>query len=235
MGDAHPELRTILSVFGDNEVLRKTFDQARDQTPLPGWMNGICAYSLWWILIHRDYYNYTGDRAYLTEQQQYLEGLLLQVIESVDEQGREHLQGGGRFLDWPTSKNKPAVNAGLQALVVMSLEAGEQLMQVLNNDSLASRCQVTVERMRQAIPDYKQSKQSAALAALAGLATPEQSNEVLSDGGVQRYSTFYGYYMLQAKAMAGDYAGAMDDICRYWGGMLDLGATTFGRISILLG
>lgn len=227
MGDAHPELRTILSVFGDNEVLRKTFDQARDQTPLPGWMNGICAYSLWWILIHRDYYNYTGDRAYLTEQQQYLEGLLLQVIESVDEQGREHLQGGGRFLDWPTSKNKPAVNAGLQALVVMSLEAGEQLMQVLNNDSLASRCQVTVERMRQAIPDYKQSKQSAALAALAGLATPEQSNEVLSDGGVQRYSTFYGYYMLQAKAMAGDYAGAMDDICRYWGGMLDLGATTF--------
>ena len=90
MGDAHPELRTILSVFGDNEVLRKTFDQARDQTPLPGWMNGICAYSLWWILIHRDYYNYTGDRAYLTEQQQYLEGLLSQVIESVDEQGREH-------------------------------------------------------------------------------------------------------------------------------------------------
>ena len=82
MGDAHPELRTILSVYG-----------------------GICAYSLWWILIHRDYYNYTGDRAYLTEQQQYLEGLLSQVIESVDEQGREHLQGGGRFLDWPTSKN----------------------------------------------------------------------------------------------------------------------------------
>ena len=33
--------------------------------------------------------------------------------------------------------------------------------------------------------------------------------------------------MLQAKAMAGDYTGAMDDICRYWGGMLDLGATTF--------
>ncbi len=39
----------------------KTLDEARDQTPLPGWMNGICAYSLWWALIHHYYYMYTGD------------------------------------------------------------------------------------------------------------------------------------------------------------------------------
>jgi alpha-L-rhamnosidase len=50
---------------------------------------------------------------------------------------------------------------------------------------------------------------------------------VISVGGVKNYSTFFGYYMLQTKAQAGDYQGAMNDIRKYWGAMLDLGATTF--------
>lgn len=39
--------------------------------------------------------------------------------------------------------------------------------------------------------------------------------------------TFYGYYMFKARALAGDYQGAIDNIREYWGAMLDLGATTF--------
>jgi len=49
----------------------------------------------------------------------------------------------------------------------------------------------------------------------------------LSVGGAANFSTFYGYYMLEAKAMAGDYQGSLDVIRNYWGAMLDLGATTF--------
>ena len=40
-------------------------------------------------------------------------------------------------------------------------------------------------------------------------------------------STFYGYYVLEARAKAGDYQGCLDCIRDYWGAMLDLGATTF--------
>ena len=50
---------------------------------------------------------------------------------------------------------------------------------------------------------------------------------MLSVDGSQNFSTFYGYYMLEAMAMAGNYQGAMDIISEYWGAMLDLGATTF--------
>lgn len=45
--------------------------------------------------------------------------------------------------------------------------------------------------------------------------------------GIDGFSTFYGYYMLEALARAGRYDDALDAISRYWGGMLDLGATTF--------
>lgn len=49
------------------------------------------------------------------------------------------------------------------------------------------------------------------------------------DGGKRRkgFSTFYGYYMLQALAQANEHQQAVDIIRQYWGGMLDLGATTF--------
>ena len=40
-------------------------------------------------------------------------------------------------------------------------------------------------------------------------------------------STFMGYYILTARAMAGDYEGCLETIREYWGGMLSLGATTF--------
>ena len=35
-------------------------------------MNGISSPSLWWIILHRDYYLRQGDLAYLKEQQAYL-------------------------------------------------------------------------------------------------------------------------------------------------------------------
>lgn len=36
-------------------------------------------------------------------------------------------------------------------------------------------------------------------------------------------------------AAAGNYQGALDVIREYWGAMIDLGATSFGKISISIG
>ncbi len=71
-------------------------------------------------------------------------------------------------------------------------------------------------------------KQAAALMAIAGLMDAETaSRDFLLPGGPKGFSTFYGYYMLEALAKAGHYEEAMDIISRFWGGMLDMGATTF--------
>ena len=53
------------------------------------------------------------------------------------------------------------------------------------------------------------------------------NQKVISVNGAEGFSTFYGYYMLEAMARAGDYTDALQIISDYWGGMLDLGATTF--------
>ena len=120
------------------------------------------------------------------------------------------------------------VDAGLQALMVMAMDAGNEMALAMGDKELADRCAKASKKLKKYIPDHNQSKQGAALMALAGLMKAEKADkDVLSVGGAQGFSTFYGYYMLEAMAKAGNYQGAMDIISEYWGAMLDLGATTF--------
>lgn len=227
VGDLHPEVMTINTVFGYNDVVPKSLDLARDITPLPAWMNGISSYSMWWIIIHRDWYLYQGNLEYLKEQQEYMSRLLKLLSEKIDKDGKEILDGN-RFLNWPSSENPETIHAGLQSMMVMTFEAGEELSRILNDKESEKLCQSTLKKLREYIPDITSSKQAASLLGLSGLIAPEKANdEVLAQNGVHGMSTFYGYYMLNARAKAEDYKGALDNIREYWGAMLDLGATTF--------
>ena len=240
VGDLHPEVMTVNTVFGYNEVVPKSLDLARDITPLPQWMSGISSYSIWWLLIQRDWFYYQGDIAYLQEQKTYLTDLLRLLISKVNEDGIEQLDGN-RFLDWPSSTNPQAIHAGLQALMVLAMKAGNELCSILNEPELADECLSTMKKMIKAAPkvsepffnssiapDAPGSKQAASLLAIAGLMKPQKADtEYLSVNGANGFSTFYGYYMLCAMAAANNYQGALDIIREYWGAMLDLGATTF--------
>ena len=165
VGDMHPEIMTINSVFGYNEVVPKSLDFARDLTPLPKWMNGISSYSMWWILIQRDWYYYQGNLDYLREQKSYLTGLLKQLSKEIDSDGKEIL-GGGRFLDWPSKSNDKAVHAGLQSLMVITFKAGSELCKILGDRETADMCLSCVKKLKKHIPSMAGSKQAASLLSL---------------------------------------------------------------------
>jgi len=227
IGDMHPETMTISSVFGDVPVVRASLDLIREETPLPRWMNGISSYSMWWVLIHRDWYRFNGDLEYLRAQKPYLAGLLAELTKKIGADNSEKLPEM-RFMDWPSSENKKAIHAGLQSMMILTFNAGAELADALHDSALKQQCQDNVARLKQHVPDHGKSKQGAALMALAGLGDAAQLNrEVMAVDGAQRMSTFYGYYVLQARAKAGDYQGCLDAIRSYWGAMLDYGATTF--------
>ena len=240
VGDLHPEVMTVCSVFGYNDAVPLSLDLSRDTNPLPAWMNGISSYSIWWLLIQRDWYMHTGDLKYLAGQKEYLAGLLDMLISKVGEDGTEHLDGG-RFLDWPSEPNRKAVDAGLHSLMVMAMDAGAGLCDILGESSRAKRCRRTLELLKKSSgaaswleglsrdnPSSPGNKQAAALMTLSGeVPAAEACDKCIMSDGAAGFSTFYGYYMLEAMAAAGRYSEAMDMIRSYWGGMLDLGATTF--------
>jgi alpha-L-rhamnosidase len=227
VGDMHPETSTIAVVFGYNPVVSKSLDLARDITPLPKYMNGMVSYSMWWVLIQHDWYMHNGDLKYLRSQKTYLVGLLNHYMKAIDKNNSEQLDDGTRFLDWPSSANKQSIHAGLQALLALTLSAGADLCSILNDPATAKNCRAAFLRLKTNVPEAGNSKQAAALLSLSGLMPPESADAIISTDGVHNYSTFFGYYMLQAKAKAGNYQGAINDIRNYWGPMIRLGATTF--------
>jgi len=226
-GDMHTEVMTITNVFGANPVVPKTLDFLRDGTDPKSWINGYSSYSLWWIIVQAHWYRYTGDLAYLREQKEFLKAQAALAASCVDDNGSECLPEF-RFLDWPNLNDPDATHAGLQGLMCLALKEAAYLLSILEDHALADICRTSAGRMENHVPDCGNSKQAAALLSLSGLADPERTNrEVLSPGGSRGYSTFMGYYILAAKAKAGDWEGALRDIREYWGGMLKMGATSF--------
>ena len=227
LGDLHPEVATIHAVFGFDPVVPRSVDLIRDVTKPTEWMNGISSYSMWWIVIQEDLWMHHGDRRYLEAQRDYLGRLLRHLSGFVGPDGKESLDGM-RFLDWPTSENQRAVNEGLQAMMVLAMESGGRLMRTLGDAATEVLCRETSARLRRHVPEASGRKSPTALLVLAGVReAKEAASGVLKKDGPRDLSTFYGYYVLQALARAGEFETALDFIRTYWGGMLDLGATTF--------
>lgn len=227
VGDMHPEVMTILSVFGGNEVVPKSLDFIAEITPSDEWMNGISSYSMWWLLIQHQYYMSTGNLDYLKKHRDYIFELLSKLESKIDETGKEVLDGN-RFLDWPTSEDSVAIHAGLQSMMVLTFESGMKMAQILGENKKADYYKKVTQKLKMHTPELPTRKSPGALMALAGLADAKTVNDkLLTVDGVKDISTFYGYYVLNAMARAGNYQGALKFIAEYWGAMLDLGATSF--------
>ena len=217
MGDLNPEIRTILSVFSDTSLVKKTLDYIRESAPLPGWMNNIPSYSCWFVISHWEYYWHTGDLNYLAEQKDYIDLLLRNFAEFVGENGAEMLPER-RFLDWPNNGNVSGLHAGLHGLLFWTFKCGERILNALGMD--ASLCQSVMKRMSKYVPDCGDCKAAAAMLTLSGIA---DRSDVLINDPFHDMSTFYGSYMICAQPTD----VALEVIRKYWGGMLDYGATTF--------
>ena len=227
LGDMHPEMSTVAAVFGHNDVIDRSIDLACAQYPLPNWLNGMSAYSMWYLIIQYEWYMYTGGKDFILKHRDYITGLVDRIGECVAEDGSENL-AEWRFLDWPSSDREEGVEAGYRALLCIALDDAVKLCQLIGDRKHAERSKEIKARLMKCVKPHSGLKQAAALMALADLMPARQAcDEVVAVGGAEGFSTFYGYYMLEALAKAGMYQEAMDIIREFWGGMLDLGATTF--------
>ena len=223
MGDLYPEVRTILSVFNEYDLIEKSMDFLRTRKKPEQFMNGTPSYSCWWIICLYELYLYRNNRAWLENQKEELDRLLRQLMGYVGCDGREQLPEW-RFLDWSTEAMPEVKHAGLQGLLAWTLNVGAILAGELGLNDTAAQCRKISARVRQITPDCHGNKIAAAMQTL-GMGVDH--NRIFRNEPDKGISTFYGYFVLLARAENGDLNGALDLIRTYWGGMLDAGATTF--------
>lgn len=226
IGDMHPETSTVQYIFGDCDCVRESLDLIRDNTPLPNVMNGIPAYSLWWLLIHHDRFIHYGDLEYLKEQHAYITELLHYFSGFITADGGIAIENC--FLDWPSSTNPEGQRAGVHALFCLVCEGCEEIFNALSDKEEANFAHLCAEQLKKHVYPHNGLKQALALQVLAGLVDANEAfDELLGKDGVHGFSTFLGYYILKALGQADRVDFALDCVREYWGAMLDLGATTF--------
>ena len=216
-GDMHPEIHGILCAFSDTSIIRRSFEflMQRYQPDQP--INNIFSYNCWVLIGLWDYYCVSMDKGLLEQYRTFIRAMAENLAVFVGPDGSEQIPER-RFLDWPDDDDPAAKHAGLQALLLWSMKSASGLFGELGLP--ADRLTQAADLLRCHIPDPAGRKAPAALQTLTGLA---DRTGILEHEPFKDVSTFYGYYILQAKKTI----PALELIRKYWGAMLDFGATSF--------
>lgn len=222
IGDTHPEMLGITCVWGSDECIEQALDFAKEQAPLPLFMNNYPTYSLWWILILKDYYVQNANIKYLTAQGDYLVGLIDLLNNLVDEDGTCHL--AHYFLDWGSHQTSDEMG-GVRGLFIWAINAAKYILNVLGNDLAAA--EQLLAKLNKRIYPVEKFKQAKAMQVYAGQVSAIDAYDFLADGNAKGMSTFMSYYILSSIADSGHTDKAVSIMREYYGAMLDKGATTF--------
>ncbi|MBQ9714403.1 MAG: alpha-L-rhamnosidase [Clostridia bacterium] len=220
IGDMHPEMLALTALYGRLPAIEKSLDFVKEQTPLPGWMNGFPTYSMWWIIILADYFEKTNADDFVRKQLFYLQGLLEQMSGRVKENGE--LDYHFYFVDWPTHGKLDEIH-GVRAIHIMAMRKAIALLTKFGKDTTTAKS--ILDRLLKVEIEPQTSKQVTGLKYFAvGLSDADKKR--LVDGKARGMSTFMSYYILKAVASF-DRETAIEMMKEYYGAMLEKGATTF--------
>ena len=226
-GDMHPETKASLSLFGDTDTVRRTLDFLKETTPSGAWINGFPSYSLWWIIIQYDLYMYSGNKDYLSKNIDTVLEILARFAKQISQDGT--INGLDNFLDWSMYDNNSAKEAAFSALATIAYDRGAYLCRSLGNEELFAVADTLLQYKKRLMRNtpWSINKQALSMQVLSGQKNIDEAMPTLLKDTAKNISVFYGYYVLLALSLGGNAKHALDTVKKYWGAMLDLGATTF--------
>lgn len=229
IGDLFAEIHAVYCLYGNLPEVRNSIDFSQNDAAPPQWINGIPMYSLWWLMVLSDEYAHTGDKEYVRGKIPYIVALLHTLSGFITENGETVFHYN--FIDWSMhysegegEEKRSDELAGVHFLTKIALEKTDALLLALGEDN--SLCRKLLARLAKSAPKVVRYKQAAALGVLAG-SLGKEGLSVLTANGSEGLSVFLAYHIFTALAAKGEYERALHDLRAYFGGMIDLGATSF--------
>jgi hypothetical protein len=251
-GDAYQSYLMNYYAFFDLPVTQRTIVALRGKDPIEEHLNTILDYSLYWFMGLDDYYQYTGDLAFVRSQYP----AALRLMEFCAGRANAHgllegQPGDWVFVDW-ADMPKQGELAFEQMLFCLSLEAVVRFAELLDDAATAARYRPLAEHVRRAVRevfwdaergvfahrrvegrlDPLVTRHPAMIALLYGFAGPEErrrlATTVMTNPDVPAITTPYmRFYELAAMCEIDEHAYVLQEILAYWGGMIEQGATSF--------
>ena len=264
MGDLYTEALAIYHAFGDFRLARHSLAILAEIGPAPdrpleerryaglhsvwkapggtpygpqsGDVNGIPAYTLWWLVALSDYVKYSGDVHLAEELAVELEATLAHVAGWVDEDGIWRLKGGWDFIDWaPVAAGERAIYCHL--LACRALRLGTQLLEATGRPGnryaqLADRMAAAARRTwwQDGQGSFGVSHHVNAAAISSGALLPHEAaalfERTLAPDPELSMTYWHRFLDLNAAAEVGQVQWGLDTIRKYWGLGLKIGMTT---------
>jgi hypothetical protein len=251
-GDAVQAYLMNYYTFFDADTVKRTTWALRGADPVDMHINTILDYSLYWFIGIHDYYQYTGDAAFV-------QGIYPRMVTLMDfVLGRRNADGmlEGRpgdwvFVDW-ADMPKDGELAVIQLLFARSLEAMADCAVLAHDEQKAAayrrlaselkakimaafwdpQRQVFIHGRKDGKPNPLVTRHPNMFALMFGYLDDEQAaavrrNVLLNDAVPKITTPYMRFYELAALAASGQQAYITGQIKDYWGGMLREGATCF--------
>jgi len=252
-GDAYQSYLMNYYLYFDEAAVRRTLLAQRGKDPVSSHINTIMDYTFYWFLGIYDYYTYTGDKAFLQQLYPRMQSLMEYCLGRRNKDGlMEGLAGDWVFIDWADGLSKKGEVSFEQLLLCRSLETMALCATMANDAAGATKYQQLAAELKQKLFTiyWNESKQALVHSRVNGIPTDnvtryanmfgiffnyfnEQQKQgvkqqVLLNNNIQKITTPYmRFYELEALCAMGEQQYVLKEMKDYWGGMLNLGATSF--------
>ena len=248
-GDAYQSFFVNYYLFGDFDSVRRTIISLLGTEPFTAFTNTIPDYTFLIINGIYEYYLHSGDKDFLEFVYDKFESIFRLVDKRLDERGFfVGVRGDWIFVDWADTA-KSGVVCAEQVALCAAYSSAAKCAEELGYDGSAY-CEKSAS-LRENINKYFWREERGAYidcigcddrrdvvtrhaniwALLFGVANDHQVKKiaecVIKNDDVPAITTpYFKYFELDAMCRLGEYKYVVDMIRSYWGGMIDLGATT---------
>jgi len=252
-GDAYQSYLMNYYLFFDAPTVQRTLYALRGKDPVTSHINTIMDYSFYWFIGIYDYYLYTGDKGLINTLYPRMQSMMEYCLGRRNANGfMEGLVGDWIFIDWARGLSKQGEVSFEQLLLARSLETMAICARLVNDENGLRRYQKLADDLKVNIFSvyWDQSKHALVHSRVKGVPTQnvtryanmfaiffdyfddpqkqEVKTHVLLNDSIQKITTPYmRFYELEALCAMGEQNYVLKEMKNYWGGMLNLGATSF--------
>lgn len=252
-GDAYQSYLMNYYLMNDNGTVKRTMYALRGKDPVTGHINTIMDYTFYWFLGIYDYYLYSGDKTFLVQNYDRMKSLMAYVLGRRNKDGlMEWMPGDWIFIDWAAGLSKKGEVSFEQLLLARSLETMALCAELVSDAAGAAQYRDLAVTTKKKLFDiyWNDEKQALVHSRVAGKQTDnvtryanmfaiffdyfsEQQKQsvkksVLLNSAIAPITTPYmRFYELEALCAMGEQSYVLNEMKNYWGGMLQLGATSF--------
>ncbi|NDV79723.1 alpha-L-rhamnosidase C-terminal domain-containing protein [Dysgonomonas sp. 511] len=253
-GDAYQSYLMNYYLFFDSPSVTRTMLNLRGKDPVTSHMNTIMDYTFYWFIGIYDYLQYTGDKQFVKQFYPRMQSLMDFCLSRRNSNGMmEGLAGDWVFIDWADFKMSKSGEVSIeQLLFCRSLEAMALCAEIMDDadnqkkyESLAKDLKsklftafwsdeknAFIHNREDGVMSTQVTPYTNMFAVLFDYLDAEKTkavkeNVLLNPEALKITTPYMRFYELEALCALGEHDHVLKEIRNYWGGMLNLGATSF--------